>query len=388
MSFFSKVWGVVKKVAPVVIGAALAAPTGGLSLAAGAALGGAAGSALRGGNLSQIIQGAGYGYGAGTGLSALSAAGAVPAAGTVGPQSTGILGGIKNLASGVPGSFTAAGNAISPSLTSSINNAGTSAGNFLAHPIDGIASVASKGYNALSNILSGTGGGSTASAPSAGTLSGAGGGGSSFGGTGTLFNVLSGAYNLSTQNKAKDDLLKAQNRSLASNAPFLESGTAANNMLADRLGTSGNTGATGYGELTSRFNPTDLANDPGYKFQLEQGLQARDRANAAAGNLASGAALKEAEEYGTGLADKTYNDAFTRWMQNNSQIYNTLAGQTGTGMAAAGNQAIINDNTGNIKANAGVAKGNTLTGTLSGILSGAGAKTVIGYKPDGTPIYA
>lgn len=395
MSFFSKVWGVVKKVAPVAIGYALTGTP------IGAAIGGGLGSAARGGDLSQILQGASYGYGAGTGLSALSAAGAVPTAGTVGPQSTGIIGGIKNLATGAPGALTAAGNAISPTLTSAISdsgstlaNAGTAISNFAAHPIEGVTSLASKGVNSLSNIL--TGGGKAAapiSIPGVGKAAtvagaGAGGGSSAFGGAGTLLNALSGISNLRTEDKAKDELLNEQRKSLSLNEPFLKTGTAANNLLADKLGTSGNTGAEGYGQLTSRFNPGDLTQDPGYKFQLEQGTQAMNRANAAAGNLDSGEALKEAQQFGTGLADNTYNAAFQRWLQNNAQNYDVLSGQQGVGMNAAGNAQEINTGVGNVKANATVAKNNTMTGALSSLLSGAGARRVIGYKPDGTAIYA
>lgn len=63
MSFFSKLFKVVKKVAPVAIGYAVGGP-------AGAAIGGGLGSAARGGNIGQIIQGAATGYGAGSLLGA------------------------------------------------------------------------------------------------------------------------------------------------------------------------------------------------------------------------------------------------------------------------------------------------------------------------------
>lgn len=90
MSFFGKLFKVAKKVAPVAIGYALTGTP------IGAAVGGAAGSALRGGNISQIIQGAAAGYGAGAtlgaGTAALGASGANLAPGAAGPITGGISG--------------------------------------------------------------------------------------------------------------------------------------------------------------------------------------------------------------------------------------------------------------------------------------------------------
>jgi|SRR5579862_243355 len=55
------------------------------------------------------------------------------------------------------------------------------------------------------------------------------------------------------------------------------------------------------------FNPTQagLAATPGYQFTLGQGLQSVANSNAASGRGISGAALKGAANYATGLADNT-----------------------------------------------------------------------------------
>ena len=108
-----------------------------------------------------------------------------------------------------------------------------------------------------------------------------------------------------------------------------------------------------------------------------------DRANSARGGYYSGAALKEAANFGQGLADNTYNTAYQRWLQQNNQ----LAGVSQQGQNAANSLTGIYDNEGNIKSNATLAKNNILQGSLSSLLSGSGARRVIGYKPDGTPIY-
>jgi hypothetical protein len=156
--------------------------------------------------------------------------------------------------------------------------------------------------------------------------------------------------------------------------PFVETGTAANSKLADALGTSGNTGAADYGALTKPFTPGDLTQDPGYQFNLQEGTRALDRKNAASGNLFSGAALKEAQQFGQGLADNTYNAAYQRDMANKNQLYSALSGASGSGLNAAGTAAGINENTGNARANSTIATGNTFNSTLASILNGSGAK--------------
>jgi hypothetical protein len=54
---------------------------------------------------------------------------------------------------------------------------------------------------------------------------------------------------------------------------------------------------------------------PGYQFTLAQGLQANQNAMAAKGLGVSGAAMKGAATYATGLANQTYGDQFNRLMQ-------------------------------------------------------------------------
>ncbi len=60
------------------------------------------------------------------------------------------------------------------------------------------------------------------------------------------------------------------------------------------------------------FNPSDLQNDPGYKFTLDQGQQAIQRAQAAKGGLYGTNTLKSLAGYTTGTADQYFNDAFNR----------------------------------------------------------------------------
>ncbi|MDN7654310.1 hypothetical protein QZM62_12735 [Burkholderia multivorans] len=95
------------------------------------------------------------------------------------------------------------------------------------------------------------------------------------------------------------------------------------------------------------------AETPGYQFTLQQGLKAAQNSASARGLGASGAALKGAEAYATGLADSTYGDTFSRALssyttnRNNalgnfttnygvaSDAVNRLLGIVGTGQNAA-----------------------------------------------------
>jgi hypothetical protein len=84
---------------------------------------------------------------------------------------------------------------------------------------------------------------------------------------------------------------------------------------------------------TFAFNPKDLENEPGYQFQLQQGMKALQNSAAGRGMLQSGAALKSAIGYEQGLAGTSYQNAYNRALSTfntNQQGYQTLAnlGQT------------------------------------------------------------
>ncbi len=185
----------------------------------------------------------------------------------------------------------------------------------------------------------------------------AGGGASSFGGGNMLSNVLSAGLGTSANDDAEKALLEAQGKALGAITPF----------------------------QNTSFTPTDLQNDPGYQFQLQQGEQALARNQAARGNYFSGEALKAAQDYGQGLAGTTFDAANNRYNTNRNFNYGVATDQAG-----------IFGNQGNIEATAGVNNSNVLSGALSGILGGTGinntgqkmGQTIKGYDPKtGQPIY-
>lgn len=304
----------------------------------------------------------------------------------------GSLSGAGTIGGDIKGLFNGSG---SPGIGSLLSGAGKSATSFANAP--GVSnSLSLSGAGTSNGSLFGSAGGVAGSGFAAPSLASAlptsaGGGASMFGGlTGanTLGTLLGGASSLRANDKAQKDLLDAQNRSIGEFQPYLDSGGAANARLSDLLGTSGNASAAGYGELAKPFTPGDLTQDPGYQFQLKQGTDAINRSLGAKGQLFSGAALKAAQDYGTGLADQTYKDAYARDAQQKAQQYGMYAGQSGAGQGAAASAANIYGNIGNAKANAGIASSGVLNQTLSSLLSGSGAKRLVGYDRNNQPMFA
>lgn len=239
---------------------------------------------------------------------------------------------LTGAATGGLGGYAGAGGFgdIGGGITDALGLEGTAVGRFLGG--SGAASGSS------TPILTSSGG--LAPLPSSGAAL-SGGGSSIFGGGGSLSNILSAGLGTSANDDAEEALLRAQNKAMGVYEPF----------------------------ANASFTPGDLTQDPGYQFNLAQGQQALDRAQAARGGYFSGNALKEAQQFGQGLADTTYNDAFQRWRSTQSD-----------NLGVADRQAGIYGNQGDIQANAGVNNSNLLSSALSGILGGSGALTNTGSR--------
>lgn len=347
-----------KKVAPIA-----AAFIPGLSPIASAALGAGLGAIGGGGLKGALLGGAGGYLGAsslgssiGTGLSNAAGLGGAGAQtitkGLSGALSGASTGGLKGaLLGGVTGGLGANAGDIGRSIF------GTEATTPLGAGVQGASKAATPGLLGTSGSISLGGAGQTPTAT----------GGSMFT---KLSDVLSGVQETDAQDKLKKQLLASQAQSQAALAPYLASGAQANQQLTN--------------SLSQGFDASNLYNDPGYQFAKQQGEEAINRSLGATGNVFSGRALKAAQDYGTGLADQTYNDAYNRWLQGNSQ----LAGAAGTGLQATGAATQVYDNQGNINANNTLAKSNILSRTLSSVLGGSGNLQIIGYDNNGKPIYS
>ncbi|WP_186055697.1 hypothetical protein [Burkholderia gladioli] len=108
------------------------------------------------------------------------------------------------------------------------------------------------------------------------------------------------------------DLQKAEYDQTRSDlAPYRNLGTQYIPQLQTALANPLLSSTFSYGNFTA---PTaqEAQATPGYQFTLGQGLKAAQNSASARGLGSSGAAIKGAESYATGLADSTYNDVFNR----------------------------------------------------------------------------
>lgn len=147
--------------------------------------------------------------------------------------------------------------------------------------------------------------------------------------------------------------------------------------------------------LTSPFNPTmqQLEQTPGYQFTLDQGLKGVQNSYAAKGLGSSGAAMKGAGDYASGLASNTYQQQFQNYWNQNKSIYDMLTGQSTAGLQAAsalasGGNALAQGQSNNVvgAGNAQAAAYNTMGSSLGNAAQGIAGYGLLGsYMSNGTP---
>lgn len=146
--------------------------------------------------------------------------------------------------------------------------------------------------------------------------------------------------------------------------------------------------------MPGRMSQAELENTPGYQFNLQNGLRATQNSAAARGLGVSGAALKGAAAYATGLADSTYqnqfNNAQTRSQDyinlntanqgNQTNLFNRLAdttkiganvavGQGSNSTTSAGNQGNFLSSAGQLQGAGTVGVGSAATGAANNFVS-------------------
>ena len=121
------------------------------------------------------------------------------------------------------------------------------------------------------------------------------------------------------------------------------------------------------GSLTAPFTAASLASTPGYQFTLGQGLKSTQNSFAAQGLGSSGAALKGAASYSTGLAQNTYNQQFQNYLAQNQQIGNLFLQGGQVGEAAGAAMAGIYGGAGNAALGGGVQTGQGIASSTAGI---------------------
>lgn len=148
-----------------------------------------------------------------------------------------------------------------------------------------------------------------------------------------------------------------------------------------------------FGSLSQGWNqqfeaPTDVTeqNDPGYKFRMQQGVNALQNSAAARGTLLSGGTAAGINAYGQDYGSNEYSNVYNRklgeyqqayniFQQNQANQYNRLASLAGVGQVTAGQLGSAGQQTAN-------SIGNILTGTASNIgnqVNNAAAATASGY---------
>lgn len=186
-------------------------------------------------------------------------------------------------------------------------------------------------------------------------------------------------------NKAIDFAQTQYGTTRADLAPFREAGIRSQQELEARLPflTSGiNVELPELDVTMPEMSQEWLEKTPGYQFAKTQGLKAVQNSAATRGLGVSGAALKGAATFATGLADQTYGQQFERGLQtfdrglqkfdrgmakaktqfdienaNRSNAYARLMGLVGTGTTAAGATATAGTAATTTAANAAISAG-------------------------------
>lgn len=140
--------------------------------------------------------------------------------------------------------------------------------------------------------------------------------------------------------------------------PFIKSGAQAGGLANRLLGTD------------ASVDMSILEKLPGYQFALEQGLKGVQNSAAARGLGSSGAALKGAANFATGLANQQFGDHLSRLLTAETIGANAAAG-LGTNATATG--ANVGNNilgSANAQAGATMAGANAIGGAANNAVSG------------------
>ena len=219
-------------------------------------------------------------------------------------------------------------------------------------------------------------------------------------GVSAVGSVAGGIINSGSASAAAGQQQAATNESLAQQQaqfnynqglelPFVQNGQDAQTVQNALIGDYGTQVTPYMNQLANLGNGATaqaaLAQTPGYQFTLQQGLQSTQNAAAARGLGVSGAALKGAATYSTGLADSTYQQQYSDASNNLTQAQNTFSGLNNAlsgeaslgenaavgagnqGQAATTNSTNLLTGNGNSQAASTIAQGNALSGGIANV---------------------
>jgi hypothetical protein len=134
--------------------------------------------------------------------------------------------------------------------------------------------------------------------------------------------------------KAQQTQMNMYNTTRGDLAPFRDMGVSAAGQLTSRLA-----------DLTAPIvmDQATLEKTPGYQFNQFQGLKSTQNSAAARGLGSSGAALKGAAAFATGLADNTYQNQFNNAVTNQTNAFNRLKSLVDTGENAAAQTGVLGE---------------------------------------------
>lgn len=165
------------------------------------------------------------------------------------------------------------------------------------------------------------------------------------------------------------------NSNVARATPTMDNGTAAQTQLQSLLGLSGNPTSA---EAT-------LAATPGYQFAKQQGLDSINANAYASGQGNSGAALKSAMQYATGLADQNYNNYAAQLGSVADRGVSAMNGIIGAGNTLTSQQLGVTQNAANASSGNAAYQGTNIANMLKGLTQSATQAFGSSYSPTVAP---
>lgn len=185
------------------------------------------------------------------------------------------------------------------------------------------------------------------------------------------------ALQATATNNATNAQMSMYNNTRSDLAPFVGGGANAFSQLSSFLGPSGPMSTLlGLSPQGSAGALSALRSTPGYQFAFDQGLQGIDRSAASRGLLLSGGQLKDATNYGQGMADQLYGTTLSQLgnyagllggVANTGESAAATTGQAGTATGSGIAQSLLTGANGqaNSITNAGTAQASGIAGAAN-----------------------
>ena len=132
----------------------------------------------------------------------------------------------------------------------------------------------------------------------------------------------------------KDEMAMQQKNTdaaIAREQPWVDAGKSALTRMQ--------AGVADGGEFSKKFGLSDMQNDPGYQFRMDQGQKQLEQSAAAKGMNMSGAQLQGITDYGQNMGAQQYATSRDNFYQDQSRNYDRISNMASNGQNAAAGQA-------------------------------------------------